>query len=84
VHGFTVAAENVVLPLVVVECFGPRHLAPIYGALMLMLLPGGVLGGVFAGWVYDRLGTYFPAFGLFAVLNVVAVVALARLRPYRP
>src|SRR5262249_52400135 len=27
VHGFTVAAENVMLPLVVVECFGVRHLA---------------------------------------------------------
>jgi MFS family permease len=83
VHGFTVAAENVVLPLVVAECFGVRHLAAIYGALMLMLLPGGVLGGVFAGWVYDRLGTYFPAFTVFAALNVAAVLALMRLRPLR-
>lgn len=83
VHGFTVAAENVMLPLVVAECFGTRHVAAIYGALMLMLLPGGVLGGIFAGWVYDRMGTYFPAFAVFAVLNVLSVVALTRLRPFR-
>src|SRR4029434_419240 len=72
VHGFTVAAENVMLPLVVVECFGVRHLAQIYGALMLALLPGGLAGPRFAGWVYDRLGSYWPAFAVFAARNLVA------------
>src|SRR4029450_7986449 len=83
VHGFTVAAENVMLPLVVVECFGVRHLAQIYGALMLALLPGGVAGPTFAGWVYDRLGSYWPAFAVFAAGNAVAVAALAVVRRER-
>jgi len=83
VHGFTVAAENVMLPLVVVECFGVRHLAQIYGALMLALLPGGLAGPTFAGWVYDRLGSYWPAFAVFAAGNLVAVAALAALRRER-
>ena len=73
VHGFTVAAENVMLPLVVVECFGVRHLARIYGALMFALLPGGLAGPTFAGWMFDRLGTYWPAFAVFAAGNVLAV-----------
>jgi MFS family permease len=81
IHGFTVAAENVLLPLVVAHCFGVRHLARIYGALMLMLLPGGVAGPTFAGYVFDTLGTYRPAFVAFAVLNVVTVLALTQLRP---
>jgi MFS family permease len=81
VHGFTVAAENVMLPLVVVECFGVRHLAQVYGALMLALLPGGLAGPTFAGWVYDRLGSYWPAFVVFAGGNVLAVAAFAALRP---
>jgi MFS family permease len=80
VHGFTVAAENVMLPMVVAECFGVRHLAQIYGALMVMLLPGGVAGPTFAGWAFDVLGTYRPAFMGFAVLNLVTVAALTRLR----
>jgi cyanate permease len=79
-HGVAVAAENVVLPLVVAECFGVRHLARIYGALMLTLFPGGVLGPLFAGAVFDRAGSYAPAFATFAALNVLAFGALLALR----
>jgi len=80
-HGTTVAAENVMLPLIVAACFGARHLAAIYGALMLALLPGGALGPVVAGWSYDVTGSYRAAFTAFAIGNVVAVVLLAIVRP---
>jgi MFS family permease len=80
-HGVAVAAENVVVPLVVAECFGVRHLARLYGALMLTLFPGGVLGPIFAGAVFDRFGSYAPAFGTFALLNGLALAALFTLRP---
>jgi MFS family permease len=80
VHGISVAAENVMLPLLVAWCFGTRHLARIYGALMLALLPGGFLGAVFAAWVHDRTGRYVPAFVAFAALNVCALASLAALR----
>jgi cyanate permease len=79
-HGFAVAAENVVLPLVVAECFGVRHLARIYGALMLTLFPGGVLGPIFAGAVFDRAGSYAPAFATFAALNAAGWLALLGVR----
>jgi MFS family permease len=82
-HGVTVAAENVMLPLVVAACFGARHLAAIYGALMLALLPGGALGPVLAGWVHDASGSYRVAFTVFALGNVVALGLLAGLRPAR-
>jgi MFS family permease len=83
-HGIAVAAENVVLPLVVAECFGVRHLARIYGALMLTLFPGGVLGPIFAGAVFDRAGSYAPAFATFAALNALALAALFAVRPELP
>jgi len=83
-HGFATAAENVLLPLIVAECFGVRHMARIYGALMLTLFPGGVLGPVFAGHVFDRLGDYRLAFVVFAALNLVALVLLAFVRTERP
>jgi len=79
VHGLTVAAENVLLPLVVVGCFGARHMPAIYGALMLTLLPGGVIGPLAAAWSFDVLGSYRPAFGAFAVGTVVALAGLAAL-----
>ena len=81
VHGFAVAAENVVLPLVVAECFGTEHVARIYGALMTALLPGGVLGPMFAAWMFDTGRGYWAAFASFAVLNAVALVLLAGVRP---
>lgn len=79
-HGFATAAENVLLPLIVVHCFGVRNLARIYGALMLALAPGGILGPIFAGAVQDRTGSYQLAFAIFAALNVVALVALLAVR----
>ncbi len=78
IHGFAVAAENVVLPLTVGACFGTTHLARIYGALMLVLLPGGVLGPTFAGWMFDSGRGYWIAFAVFAACNVLALGLLAR------
>jgi len=84
IHGFTVAAENVMLPLLVAHCFGVQHMAQIYGALMFALLPGGALGATVAGFVHDQTQSYWPAFALFAGINVVGLVALACVRPALP
>ncbi len=80
VHGFAVAAENVVLPLAVVACFGPAHVGRIYGALMVVLLPGGVLGPTFAGWMYDTGRGYWNAFAVFATATVLGLACLWQLR----
>ena len=79
-YGISVAARDVVYPLVVADCFGTRYMAQIYGGLMLALLPGGALGPIFAGAVHDLTGSYDAAFATFAILNVLAFVALRRVR----
>jgi sugar phosphate permease len=84
VHGFAVAAENVLLPLIVVECFGIAHMAQIYGALMFALLPGGALGPIFAARMYDTLGSYQLAFTVFAALNAASFGLLCLLRRETP
>ena len=68
-HGFAVAAENVLLPLLVADSFGVDHMAKIYGVLMVALFVGGGLGPVFAGGVFDRTGSYLPAFVAFTLVN---------------
>ena len=83
-HGFTVATENVLLPLIVVHCFGVRYMASIYGSLMLALPVGGILGPVFAGFVFDRLGSYGVAFTSFAVLNLLVLGLLVFIRRETP
>jgi len=82
-YGIAVAARDVVYPLILAECFGVTYLARIYGALMLALLPAGAMGPIFAASVFDRLATYRPAFAVFAVINVTALLAIAFLRDER-
>jgi OFA family oxalate/formate antiporter-like MFS transporter len=81
--GFAYAARDVVTPLIVADCFGVRYLAQIYGALMITLLPAGTLGPIFAGAVYDRTGSYDPAFATFALVNGVSLLSLLLLRDER-
>jgi MFS family permease len=79
-YGVATAARDVVTPLMIVECFGVRHLAAIYGAIMLALFPGGGFGPLFAATVHDRTGSYDLAFAVFAGLNLVAFGSLFLLR----
>ncbi len=82
-YGFATAARDIVYPLIINRCFGERFMAEIYGALMLAL-PSGALGALFAAQVHDRIGSYDLAFVSFAVLNVAIVVILLFVRDERP
>ncbi|MDJ0851547.1 MAG: MFS transporter [Myxococcota bacterium] len=80
IFGFAYAARDVVYPLVIADCFGVRYLPTIYGLLMVVLAPAGSLGGILAGWSFDRLGSYDVAFQGFAALNLVVFASLFWLR----
>ncbi len=84
VHGVSTAAQNVVYPMIVAERFGTQNMAKIYGVLMLALLPGGVLGPIFAGYLFDIRGSYELAFQIFAGLNLVGLAALFSVRGRKP
>jgi sugar phosphate permease len=82
-YGFSQACRDVVYPLVLGRCFGDRYIGEIYGAMTLTLLPGGVLGPMFGAVLRDVMGSYSLAFGVFAVLNALALGALFLLRDER-
>jgi OFA family oxalate/formate antiporter-like MFS transporter len=75
-HGATTAAEDVVVPLLVIQRFGAANLARVYGFLLLALVPGGALGPLVAGRVFDTTRSYQGVFGLFVACNVLCVLAL--------
>jgi nitrate/nitrite transporter NarK len=81
--GFSYAARDVVTPLIVVHCFGSRHLAQIYGVLMLTILPGSNLGGILTGWTHDATGSYAPAFAVLAATNALSFASLFAVRDER-
>jgi MFS family permease len=78
-YGTASTARDVVYPLTIIDAFGVRHLAPIYGALMLALV-GGPVGGIVAGNIHDRTGSYDGAFAVFAGLNLLGFLALLLVR----
>ena len=82
-YGFSQASRDVVYPLVLGRCFGDRYLGEIYGAMTLTLFPGGALGPVLTALLRQELGSYQAAFGIFAVLNALALVGLFFLRDER-
>lgn len=83
VFGFSYAARDVVTPLIVLRCFGAKSLAQIYGVLMLTILPGSLLGPVFAGWTHDATGSYALAFTVFAGQSVATFALLFAVRDER-
>ena len=83
VFGFSYAARDVVTPLIVIDCFGLRYMAQIYGAIFPTLLLGGSAGAILAGMCADWLGSYRPAFGGLAALNLAAFILVLALRRER-
>ena len=82
-YGFSMAARDVVYPLIIGHCFGVQYLAKIYGTMMLTLLLGGALGPVFAGAIHDHLGSYERAFQGFAWLNGLTLLSILFVRDER-
>lgn len=80
--GAATAARDVSYPLAIEHCFGPRHLAEIYGALMFLLWAGAV-GTLVAGHLYDAHGDYRGAFALFAALAASSFAATLFVRDER-
>lgn len=81
-QGLSVVGVQTLFGLLVADCFGARNVGTFLGATMLFQVPGGVAGAIVAAASFDRLGTYVPAFALFAAGNVVAAMAIAGVRPH--
>ncbi|MGE4609074.1 MAG: hypothetical protein AAEJ52_20265, partial [Myxococcota bacterium] len=81
-YGFATAARDIAYPLAIQYCFGDRFMPQIYGMMMVVLV-GGALGPLFAGWLYDQNGSYQFAFSSYALLNAAALVGCCFIRDER-
>ncbi len=71
-----------IMAVIVSARFPVEQFGRVMGLVMLSLSFAS-LGPLIAGWVYDLNGSYDPAFLLFAVLLVPAIVAMIWLPPPR-
>lgn len=61
--------------------FGARSYGTVMGLMAIIMQPFAVVAMRFIGEVYDRTGSYVPAFAVFIVLALIAIALISRLRP---
>lgn len=60
--------------------FGARSYGTVMGLMMIIMQPFAVVALRFIGEVYDRSGSYIPAFGIFIGLVITAIVLIRLIR----
>jgi sugar phosphate permease len=81
IFGFGFGGSFTLIQLVAVESFGQLALGRILGVVIFVDTMGGALGTLLAGQMRTATGDYFLT---FAVVRVVAVVAVANVLLIRP
>lgn len=69
-----------VRPALQAELFGLRAFGAIQGLVFTIATLGGLIGPVFAGWMYDQTESYRLAFVILAAVAFLATPMLATLR----
>ena len=76
-YGLGLGGQNVLLPLLVGQCFGELHFSKILGLMMGSFAIGVLVGIPVAGWSYDRFNTYEFAFlGCLALFLLSGALAM--------
>ena len=60
-------------PALQIEFFGTRAFATIQGLLMIAVTVGTIVSPVFAGWMFDVINSYRPAFITLAMATLIVV-----------
>ncbi|OGO06142.1 MAG: hypothetical protein A2Y60_00605 [Chloroflexi bacterium RBG_13_54_9] len=66
------------------DLFGRTNFATIQGIMSPIMMPFGVIGPVFAGWVYDYFGSYQIAFYAWIFGAVIGAISYQFLRIPKP
>jgi MFS family permease len=86
-YGMAQGSSGIVASACAADTFAGPRFGAIYGWLSLPVGPGEALGAWTGGAIYDRRGSYLPAFGvvlLALTLGLVAIWRVAGAGPRRP
>jgi MFS family permease len=78
--GFAYGGSVPQMPRMVSELFGLPSMGAIMGVSMLITTLGPALGPVLGGAIYDRTGSYTPAFVTGAIAISVALILIIILK----
>jgi MFS family permease len=77
--GYSVTAS--LPPLIIADLFEGHAYGGIFGSLMIFVGVGGAFGAWFAGFIYDRTGSYVPVFIIMAVFALLACLNVWQAAP---
>jgi MFS family permease len=79
--GLCVGASATLLPAILAEALGLRRYGTLWGIIRLLGWIGGGLGPFLTGQIFDRTGTYAPAFEFCAMCMLIGACTAAMIRP---
>jgi len=60
-------------PALQADYFGTAHYGTIVGSMRVIAMVGGLISPIIAGWIFDTVGSYQPAWLVFAVATIPAI-----------
>ncbi len=70
-------------PALQADYFGTSSFGTILGLMSLVSMPAGLVSPIFAGWVFDTMGSYRLAWQLFVLATVPAIPLMLLAKPPR-
>ncbi|HZJ84604.1 MAG TPA: MFS transporter [Syntrophomonadaceae bacterium] len=74
VFGFANAIMTIPPPLLTAEMFGQKNYGVIYGVMSICYTLGAGIGMPLSGAIFDKTGSYLPAFYLYIGLAIFAMI----------
>jgi len=81
--GMGYASIATLSPLITADFFAGKSYGSIFGSLFILNGMGGALGAWFAGFQYDRMGSYIPSFIIMIVFSLLACLSIWWAAPRR-
>ena len=82
-YGMAQGSSGIIASARAADVFAGPRFGSIFGWLSLLVGPGEALGAWLGGALYDRRGSYLPAFGVVILALGLALVAIWRVREDR-
>ena len=79
--GLAYGAVTPLISAVTANAFGAASFGTIYGGVILIGTIGMGIGPVIAGYVYDKFGSYYPAFMGFSIIMLIAMILAIVTKP---
>ncbi len=80
-YGLAQGSSGIIASARAADVFAGPTFGTIYGWLSLAIGPGEAMGAWVGGLIYDRTGSYLPAFGFVALALAIGLGAIWRVKP---